>query len=497
LLQEANDIFKSADDVHDVLSRTVRLAIERSGGDRGCSVAFAAAADGSKSFAHHNLGASAHARRWPRSSAVLGRELVQGAPVFKSRIAADPRFAGELSGALSGVFSLVVVPLNFPSQAVGLVYVDRLSDNLRGAFKQREINLLAVLANSSAVAMVEAQRSVLLEENQSLKQQLSPKPGLGRIVTQSREMQEILALLGKVGDSTASILLMGETGTGKGLIAQSIHEMSSRRDKRFVAINCAALPDTLLESELFGYVAGRVHRRDQGQGRPLQGSRRRHDLPRRNREDPEPLQAKLLHVLDKGEIRPVGSTRSFQVDARVVAATNAELRERNQGRPLPRGPVLPHERHRDHGAAAARPPRGHPRADRALPRVLRAADGQAGAAARARGHARPAQSRVARQRARTREDGEAHGRAGRARHGGRHRAPARGNARADRDAADRAVGRLQRAATRRAARAPPDPRSARDPSLEQDAGREGARTFVSTLLSKIRLLALDRRRLKI
>jgi transcriptional regulator with PAS, ATPase and Fis domain len=131
-----------------------------------------------------------------------------------------------------------------------------LSDNLRGAFKQREINLLAVLANSSAVAMVEAQRSVLLEENQSLKQQLSPKPGLERIITQSREMQEILALLTKVGDSTASILLMGETGTGKGLIAQAIHEMSARRDKRFVAVNCAALPDNLLESELFGYVAG-------------------------------------------------------------------------------------------------------------------------------------------------------------------------------------------------------------------------------------------------
>jgi transcriptional regulator with GAF, ATPase, and Fis domain/Tfp pilus assembly protein PilF len=327
VLQEANDIFKSADDMHDVLSRTVRLAVERSGGDRGF-VAFAAGGGRLEVVAHHSLGAERAKKALAALERVMGRELVQGAPVFKSRIAADPRFAGELSGPLSGVFSLVVVPLNFPSQAVGLVYVDRLSDNLRGAFKQREINLLAVLANSAAVAMVEAQRSVLLQENQSLKQQLSPKPGLERIITQSREMQEILALLEKVGDSTASILLMGETGTGKGLIAQAIHEMSTRRDKRFVAVNCAALPDNLLESELFGYVAGAFT----GATRDKDGLFKEADggtiFLDEIEKISEPLQAKLLHVLDKGEIRPVGATKSFQVNARVVAATNAELRER-------------------------------------------------------------------------------------------------------------------------------------------------------------------------
>ena len=327
VLQEANDIFKNADDMHDVLSRTVRLAIERAGGDRGF-VAFASGGGRLEVVAHHNLGAERAKKVLVALERVLGRELIAGAPVFKSRIAADPRFAGELSGALAGVFSLVVVPLNFPSQAVGLVYVDRLSDNLRGAFKQREINLLAVLANSAAVAMVEAQRSVLMEENRSLKQQLSPKPGLDRIITQSREMQEILTLLGKVADSTASILLMGETGTGKGLIAQAIHEMSSRRDKRFVAVNCAALPDNLLESELFGYVAGAFT----GATRDKDGLFKEADggtiFLDEVEKISEPLQAKLLHVLDKGEIRPVGATKSFQVKARVVAATNAELRER-------------------------------------------------------------------------------------------------------------------------------------------------------------------------
>jgi transcriptional regulator with GAF, ATPase, and Fis domain/Tfp pilus assembly protein PilF len=326
-LQDANDIFKSADDVHDVLARTVKLAVERAGGDRGF-VAFASGGGRLEVVAHHDLGAERAKKVLAGLERVVGRDLVGGEPVFKSRIAADPRFAGELSGALSGVYSLVVVPLTFPSQAVGLVYVDRLTDNLRGAFKQREINLLAVLANSAAVAMVEAQRSVLLEENQVLKRQLAPQPGLERIVTRSQEMQELLALLGKVSDSTASILLMGETGTGKGLIAQAVHEMSSRRDRRFVSVNCAALPDTLLESELFGYVAGAFT----GATRDKEGLFKEADggtiFLDEVEKISEPMQAKLLHVLDRGEIRPVGSTRAFEVDARVIAATNSDLRER-------------------------------------------------------------------------------------------------------------------------------------------------------------------------
>jgi transcriptional regulator with PAS, ATPase and Fis domain len=158
-----------------------------------------------------------------------------------------------------------------------------------------------------------------------LKRQLSPRPGLERIVTRSKEMQEILALLAKVGDSTASILLMGETGTGKGLLAQSIHEMSARRDKRFVAVNCAALPDTLLESELFGYVAGAFT----GAVRDKEGLFKEAEGGTIFLDEVEKIsEAKLLHVLDQGEIRPVGATRSFQVNARVIAATNADLRER-------------------------------------------------------------------------------------------------------------------------------------------------------------------------
>ena len=197
-----------------------------------------------------------------------------------------------------------------------------------GAFKQRDLNLLAVLANTAAVAIVEAQRSRLIEENRELRDKLKPSPGTERVVTQSREMNNILALLSKVGDSSATILFMGETGTGKGLLAQVVHEISNRRDRTFVQVNCAALPEQLLESELFGYVHGAFTgavRDKTGLFEEAEGGTIFLDEIEKV---PESVQAKLLHVLDCSEIRPVGATRSKKVNARVICATGCDLRER-------------------------------------------------------------------------------------------------------------------------------------------------------------------------
>jgi Nif-specific regulatory protein len=259
---------------------------------------------------------------------VAGNRIMENGPMFSSRVAADPRFSGALADALEGVGSLVCVPLNFPSQAVGLVYVDRLNDNLLGAFKQRELNLLAVLANSAAVAAVEAQRSLLLAENQQLRDQLRPMPGSERVVSQSRDVASILNLLRKVSDSTATILFMGETGTGKGLFAQVVHEISGRRDRPFVQVNCAALPEHLLESELFGYVQGAFTGANRDKPGLFEEATGGTIFLDEIEKIPEAVQAKLLQVLDRGEIRPVGATRTRKVDARVVCATGGDLRER-------------------------------------------------------------------------------------------------------------------------------------------------------------------------
>ena len=328
-LEEANRLFRDTSDMEGLLAQTVKLAVEHAGGDRGF-VAYSSAGGRLEVVAQHGLGRDRARNVLKLIESVAGRRIAESGPVFSSRVAADPRFSAALAGPLEGVGSLVCVPLNFPSQAIGAVYVDRFSDSLHGAFKQRDLNLLAVLANSAAVAIVEAQRSRLLAENQELRKQLMPIPGIERVVSHSREMDEILRLLAKVGESTATLLFMGETGTGKGLLAQVVHEISSRRTGPFVQVNCAAIPEQLLESELFGHVHGAftgAMRDKAGLFEEAQGGTIFLDEIEKV---PESVQAKLLHVLDRGEIRPVGANRSHQVDARVICATGCDLRDRIQ-----------------------------------------------------------------------------------------------------------------------------------------------------------------------
>ena len=326
-LEDANRLFRETSDMDGLLAQTVKLAVENSGGDRGF-VAFSNGGVRLDVVAQHGMGRDRARRVLRLIESVGGGRLAESGPLFSSRLAADPRFGDALADALEGVGSLVCVPLNFPSQSVGLLYVDRLNDNLLGAFKQRELNLLAVLANSAAVAIVEAQRSLLLAENRELRDKLKPSPGTERVVSQSREMTNIINLLTKVGDSSATVLFMGETGTGKGLLAQVVHEISNRRDGPFVQVNCAALPEQLLESELFGYVHGAFTgavRDKSGLFEEAEGGTIFLDEIEKV---PESVQAKLLHVLDCAEIRPVGATRSRKVNARVICATGCDLHER-------------------------------------------------------------------------------------------------------------------------------------------------------------------------
>jgi two-component system response regulator HydG len=150
----------------------------------------------------------------------------------------------------------------------------------------------------------------------------------GDVIGDSPAMRDVLDLVRRVADSQVPVLLLGETGTGKGLIARAIHAESARANEPFVSVNCAAIPESLLESELFGHVRGaftgasadRVGLFAQAQHGTL--------FLDEIAELSAPLQAKLLHVLESGQVRPVGSDRERRVDARVIAATHRDLRRR-------------------------------------------------------------------------------------------------------------------------------------------------------------------------
>jgi transcriptional regulator with PAS, ATPase and Fis domain len=134
----------------------------------------------------------------------------------------------------------------------------------------------------------------------------------------------------KVANSPVSILVEGETGTGKGLLAQIIHESSDRKNKPFVQINCAALPEPLLESELFGHVKGAFTGASYNKTglfkEAEQGTLFLDEVDKTSL----PVQAKLLHVMDSKEVRPVGSVKPYTVDTRIICATNSDLRNKIQ-----------------------------------------------------------------------------------------------------------------------------------------------------------------------
>ena len=165
----------------------------------------------------------------------------------------------------------------------------------------------------------------LRSENAYLRQQLDERFGLGAIVGRSPCMRALFQLIETVAGTSTTILIHGETGTGKELVARAVHQTSPRRQQRFVALNCSAIPETLLEAELFGHVrgafTGAIATR---QGRIEQADKGTLFLDEVGTM-PMPLQMKMLRVLQEREFERIGDGRTIKVDVRIVAATNADL----------------------------------------------------------------------------------------------------------------------------------------------------------------------------
>jgi len=170
-----------------------------------------------------------------------------------------------------------------------------------------------------------AEKQALVFQNRALQERLEELQGAGQIIGGSPAMLRTLELVNQVAASTATVLIQGESGTGKELIANALHHGSPRRDRPFIKVNCAALPETLLESELFGYERGAFTgavARKEGRFELADGG----TLFMDEIGDLSPAtQAKLLRVLQEGEFERLGGTRTLRVDIRLVAATNADL----------------------------------------------------------------------------------------------------------------------------------------------------------------------------
>ncbi|MFQ5587456.1 MAG: sigma-54-dependent transcriptional regulator [Nitrospiria bacterium] len=171
------------------------------------------------------------------------------------------------------------------------------------------------------------ERKNLRQENTQLRRELKSQSDFTRIIGKSHKMRQVLDLVEKVADNKSNILITGESGTGKEMIARAIHYNSSRRDHSFVTVNCSALPETLLESELFGHMKGAFTGAIANKPGLFETADKGSILLDEIGETSLAIQVKLLRVLQEREIRRVGGTKDIKVDIRIIAATNKNLED--------------------------------------------------------------------------------------------------------------------------------------------------------------------------
>ncbi len=260
------------------------------------------------------------------SRTIIRQVMQERVAILSNDIPDTAALSSSESLVISRVSSLLAVPLMVFERLVGIIYLD--TSNPAGRFDEDHLQLLTGIAGIASVALENARRIEWLEsENQRLQAEIKVEHNM---VGESERMREVHQFIAKVAPRDSTVLISGETGTGKELVARAIHQNSPRAAKPFVAINCAALTETLLESELFGYEKGAfTGALGQKKGKIEVADGGTLFLDEIGELVPA-LQAKLLRVLQEREFERVGGTRPIKVDVRFIAATNRNLEEASQ-----------------------------------------------------------------------------------------------------------------------------------------------------------------------
>jgi transcriptional regulator with GAF, ATPase, and Fis domain len=257
------------------------------------------------------------------SQTILNRVLEENLAVLSSDVQSDDAYREAESLIERRVHSVLAVPLEVQGKVLGVMYLDASSPGAR--FDSDLLQLVTTLGNITALAIENARQLERLGgENRRLYEELNIHHSM---IGESKAMHEVYDFVSRVAGRDSTVLISGESGTGKELVARAVHMNSGRVDKPFVAINCAAITETLLESELFGHERGAFTGAVSQKKGKLEVAEGGTVFLDEIGELAVPMQAKLLRVLQEREFERVGGTRSIKLDVRLIAATNRDLKD--------------------------------------------------------------------------------------------------------------------------------------------------------------------------
>jgi Nif-specific regulatory protein len=261
---------------------------------------------------------------------VIGNAVLKGQTIGVPDIMNEPMFLNRLKIQRAGMgqVSFIAAPIKAGTQALGVIAVERkYSDTEKFA---DIIDTLTLLASLLAYRVRNYQRQEeatkkLVTENVELRKELTSESSVKNIVGKNDKLRKVMDQVRTVAATTAPVLITGETGTGKELVAKVVHFLSDRADKKFISVNCAAIPENLLESELFGFEKGAFTGAVGNKKGKFEIADTGTLFLDEIGEMPLHLQSKLLRAIQEKEIEPLGSERTIKVDIRIIAATNRNL----------------------------------------------------------------------------------------------------------------------------------------------------------------------------
>lgn len=330
-LLDVSQALGSTLDIREAVEKVLEILDRELGMRRGAIALVRSSGELAIRYAHGLSEGEKQRGRYQINEGVTGKVVSSGKPVVVPQVSKEPLFLNRTRKRSAGQEeSFICVPIKDRRKTIGalsIIYPFRQNRNFEDSLKVLTIIASMISQSLRLAQMVEEEKAQLVDENALLKRELQEKYEFRNIVGTGKEMREVYEQIAQVASTATTVLIRGESGTGKELVAHAIHYHSPRSARPFVKVNCAALPESLIESELFGHEKGAFTgavARKRGRFELAEGG----TLFLDEIGDLSPaLQVKLLRVLQEREFERVGGTETIRVNVRVIAATNVDLEQ--------------------------------------------------------------------------------------------------------------------------------------------------------------------------